>query len=110
MKEPAPVTWNRSGGRKALNVRPVVLLVICGVSGPVPAWLLGTYHGVSSKHLQDYLNEFVFRFNRRFWPMVAFDNVLKIAVRVEVSTHRDLYDDERTHPNPVKSRLPVLTG
>lgn len=24
-------------------------------------------------------NEYVFRFNRRFWPMAAFDSVLKIA-------------------------------
>jgi transposase-like protein len=27
--------------------------------------LLGTHHGVSQQHLQAYLNEFVFRFNRR---------------------------------------------
>ena len=80
------------------------------VFGNLDAWLLGTHHGVSSKHLQGYLNEFVFRFNRRFWPMVAFDSVLKIAVRVEAPTHRDLYDGERTHPNPVKSTSPVLTG
>jgi len=80
------------------------------VFGNLDAWLLGTHHGVSSKHLQGYLNEFVFRFNRRFWPMVAFDSVLKIAVRVEAPTHLDLYDGERTHPNPVKSRSPVLTG
>lgn len=31
------------------------------------AFLLGTYHGVSSKHLQEYLNEFCYRFNRRAW-------------------------------------------
>lgn len=28
-------------------------------------FLLGTYHGISSKHLQEYLNEFCYRFNRR---------------------------------------------
>jgi hypothetical protein len=27
----------------------------------------GTFHGVSSVHLQEYLNEFCYRFNRRFW-------------------------------------------
>jgi hypothetical protein len=36
-------------------------------------WLLGTHHGVSAHHLQAYLNEFVFRFNRRFYPMTAFN-------------------------------------
>ncbi len=30
-------------------------------------FLLGTYHGVTAKHLQEYLNEFVYRFNRRHW-------------------------------------------
>jgi hypothetical protein len=37
--------------------------------------------------LQGYLNEFVFRFNRRFWPLVAFDSVLKIAARVKSPTY-----------------------
>jgi hypothetical protein len=30
-------------------------------------FLLGTYHGVSGEKLQRYLNEFFYRFNRRFW-------------------------------------------
>lgn len=30
-------------------------------------FLLGTYHGVSHKHLQRYLDEFCYRFNRRSW-------------------------------------------
>ena len=53
------------------------------VFGNLDAWLLGTHHGVSPKHLQGYLNEFVFRFNRRFWPLVAFESVLRIAARVK---------------------------
>ena len=35
--------------------------------GNLKAFLLGTYHGVSSKYLQEYLNEFCYRFNRRHW-------------------------------------------
>ena len=31
-------------------------------------WLLGTHPGVSHRHLKAYLNEFVFHFNRRFYP------------------------------------------
>ena len=38
------------------------------------AWLLGTHHGVSSKHLQAEPNECVFRFNRRFYPMTSFNS------------------------------------
>jgi transposase-like protein len=30
-------------------------------------FLLGTFHGTSHRFLQDYLNEFCYRFNRRFW-------------------------------------------
>ena len=34
--------------------------------GLAKRWLLGTHHGaVSAKHLPAYLDEFVFRFNRR---------------------------------------------
>ena len=80
------------------------------VFGNLDAWLLGTHHGVSSKHLQGYLNEFVFRFNRRFWPMVTFDSMLKIATRVDAPTYQDLYEDEQTQPNPAESTSPVLTG
>ena len=35
--------------------------------GNLKAFLLGTYHGVSSRYLQEYLNEFCYRFNRREW-------------------------------------------
>ena len=33
--------------------------------GNLKTWLEGTYHGVSKKHMQAYLNEFVCRYNRR---------------------------------------------
>ena len=29
-------------------------------------WALGTYHGLRRKHVDAYLEEFVFRYNRRF--------------------------------------------
>lgn len=42
-------------------------------------WLHGTHHGVEPKYLQGYLNEYVFRFNRRQTPMAAFQTLLGIA-------------------------------
>jgi len=66
--------------------------------GNLDAWLLGTHHGVSPQHLQAYLNEYVFRFNRRFWPMVAFDSVLGIAVRAVAPTYAGLYEGAWEHP------------
>jgi len=68
------------------------------VFGNLDAWLLGTHHGVSSRHLQAYLNEFAFRFNRRFWPMGAFNAVLGIAMRVTAPTYASLYAGTWEHP------------
>lgn len=63
-------------------------------------WLIGTHHGVSHKHLQAYLNEFAFRFNRRGSPMSAFQTVLGIGTSVEGPTYEGLYSGEWAHPNP----------
>jgi len=80
------------------------------VFGNLDAWLLGTHHGVSPTHLQVYLNEFVFRFNRRFWPMVGFDSVLKIAARVESLSYRAFYEGAKTQPNRGGSGDSAVTG
>lgn len=61
-------------------------------------WLLGTHQGVSHQHLQAYLNEFVFRFNRRFYPMTAFNSVLGLAVHASAPTYEMLYSGKWTHP------------
>jgi transposase-like protein len=50
-------------------------------------WLRGTHHGVDTKHLQAYLNEFVFRYNRRRTPMVAFQTLLGLGLRLKSTTH-----------------------
>lgn len=62
------------------------------------SWLSGTHHGVSSKHLQAYLNEFAFRFNRRLAPFSAFRSLLGIGASAESPTYDDLYSGEWTHP------------
>jgi transposase-like protein len=61
-------------------------------------WLLGTHHGVSNHHLQAYLNEFVFRFNRRFYPMTAFNSALGLAAHASAPTYKTLYSGEWIHP------------
>ncbi|TAL04356.1 MAG: IS1595 family transposase [Verrucomicrobia bacterium] len=61
-------------------------------------WILGTHHGaIAEKHLQSYLNEFTFRFNRRFYPMTAFNSVLGIAARTTAPTYDELYSGEWAH-------------
>lgn len=64
-------------------------------------WLKGTLHGVNEKHLQAYLNEFTFRFNRRKTPMAAFQTLLGLTSKVEDwPTYESLYSGEWEHPNP----------
>ena len=61
--------------------------------GNPKVWLKGTHHGrVERQHLQAYLNEFVFRHNRRFWPFSAFQRVLSLGLEAPVQTYRQLYD------------------
>jgi transposase-like protein len=43
-------------------------------------FILGTYHGVSSKHLQHYLDEFCFRWNRRQFKTGLFMRMLATAL------------------------------
>jgi transposase-like protein len=43
-------------------------------------WLRGTFHGVSNKHLPRYLQEFEYRFNRRWRESQMFEFVLRRAV------------------------------
>ena len=78
---------------KAEQALPMIHLVFSNLK----AWLLGTHHGVSQQHLPAYLNEFVFRFNRRFYPMTAFATALGIGVNVAGPTYRGLYDGQWDH-------------
>ena len=47
--------------------------------GNLQQWLIGTHHGVSRAQLQAYLDEFVFRHNRRKQPMAAFQTLLGLG-------------------------------
>lgn len=42
--------------------------------------LLDTYHGIKEEYLQEYLNEFCYKFNRRFFGEGIFDRVVDISV------------------------------
>ena len=48
---------------EAANWLPKVYVVISNLK----TFLLGTFHGVSHKNMQEYVDEFVYRFNRRWW-------------------------------------------
>lgn len=54
------------------------------------AWMHGTHRGVSNEHLPIYLDEFVFRHNRRGTPMAAFQTLLGLGALHEPSTYREI--------------------
>jgi hypothetical protein len=61
------------------------------VFGLAKRWLLGTHHGaLRTKHLQAYLDEYVFRFNRRTAKSIAhrFARLIQHAVRTPPATYR----------------------
>jgi transposase-like protein len=51
---------------------------------------LGTYHRFGRKHLQAYLDEFCYRFNRRFWEDQLFDRLLTACTNCESTTYAEL--------------------
>lgn len=66
------------------------------VFGNLQTWLRGTHHGVGADHLQSYLDEFTFRFNRRRTPMAAFQTLLGLATTHAPTTYKMLYGSEST--------------
>jgi len=73
------------------QVAETVLPIIHLVFSHLKTWLRGIHHGVSPQHLQAYLNEFTFRFNRRFYPCNAFRSLLGIAGDITAPTYAELY-------------------
>ncbi len=66
----------RSDLRKGV---PSVVPLADRAIGNLQQWLIGTYHGVSKAQLQVYLDEFVFRHNRRRQPTAAFQTLLGLG-------------------------------
>ena len=54
------------------------------------AVIRGSHRGVSEKHLQSYLSEICYRFNRRFWEKELFDRLVQACVSTETITYNDL--------------------
>jgi transposase-like protein len=56
------------------------------------AWMHGTHRSVSPEHLPVYLDEFVFRHNRRRTPMAGFQTLLGLGTQHEPITYRQIID------------------
>ena len=69
---------------------PTMLPWVHTLIGNAKSFLQGTYHGVSHKHLQRYLNEFCYRHNRRFKGAEIFHRLLTAAIAAPVITYSEL--------------------
>jgi hypothetical protein len=70
---------------KAITVGPMAAHIVLPwthrLFSNLKRWGLGVYHGLRRANLQHYLDEFVFRFNRRRTRHAAFDTLLRIGAR-----------------------------
>jgi len=66
-------------------------------------WTLGTYHGLRRKHVDTYLNEFVFRYNRRFYRHVSFETLLGLAADKEPASYWDLIKRDNPRKGAARS-------
>lgn len=78
-------------GKKASEIFPDVHRVIARLK----TWIRGTHSHVSKKHLNQYLSEFSYRFNRRFKQRRAtiFDRLVTACCSTPTITYRQLVAD-----------------
>ena len=95
--------WSAYPGLSGLKHEPhvvgamaahIVLPWVHRVIANLKTWALGVYHGLRRPHLQAYLDEFVFRFNRRRTPHAAFQTLLGIASTIKPATYNMLIAPE----------------
>lgn len=79
------------GGKSAAEIFPHVHRVIARLK----TWIRGTHSHVSKKHLNRYLSEFSYRFNRRFKQRRAtiFDRLVTACCATQTITYRELVAD-----------------
>ena len=95
--------WSGSPGAPGVTHEPhvvgpmaahIVLPWVHRIFSNLKTWALGVYHGLRQDHLQAYLDEFVFRFNRRRTPHAAFRTLLGIGVALKPATYKMLISAE----------------
>ena len=73
--------------RRWKHGRPCLVLPwVYRVLASLRTWALGVYSGLRRQHLQSYLDEFVFRYNRRRSRLAAFRSILGISVAIKPAT------------------------
>ena len=77
VKQHIPTTVTGKYGKNAVTVLPWVHTVISNAKKK----FLGVFHSINDKYLQNYLNEFVYKLNRRnFTNRDSFDGIMEMAI------------------------------
>lgn len=84
------------GGRAKMDS---CLPMFSRVTANLKTWIDGTFHGVGKQHLQAYLNEFMFRSNRRFFRAVSFRTLLGLGTLRAALTYKEV-DGVANRKNP----------
>ena len=79
------------GNQLAHNVLPWIHRIFSNLK----ACEIGVYHGLRAMHLQSYLDEFVFRFNRRRNRRVGLRSLLNLAMKSKPMTYKMLIGTEQ---------------
>jgi transposase-like protein len=82
----------QTGARPANELLPRAHRAIANLK----AWMHGTHRRVSKEHLPVYLDEFVFRHNRRGTPMAAFQTLLGLGAIHVPTTYDEITALRRT--------------
>jgi hypothetical protein len=78
--------------KAAGKLLPWVHRVISNAKAVIP----DAHGGVSEKHLNAYLSEIYYRFNRRYWETELFDRLLKACISTDTITYPKLIKRNRT--------------
>jgi transposase-like protein len=76
----------------------------------IKAWLVGTHHGVSAKHLPRYLREWSYRFNRRNPADGLDDYLIRRAVECATITYDQLTAGAMSSGADRVRRFPATVG
>lgn len=71
-------------------------------------WSLGTYHGLRRKHVDTYLGEFVFRYNRRYYRHVSFETLLGLAAAQQPTSYWNITKRQNPRTGPQNKSIPHM--
>ena len=93
---------SQDGGANAPALFPIIHTVFSNMK----AWLVGTHHGVSAKHLPRYLREWTYRFNRRNNVDGLDGDLIRRAMECTTITYRQLITGGMPDGSARNRRLP----